>query len=253
MIYEGVKGILLAVLQAPGEPPKPPAGSPGSVQVFRASPQFLTYKLALIGIFFGVLTVIPTVLAFGMLLSRGTPSAVKVMLVGMACAFAALGMLAYFITRLEYDLRYYLITDRSLRVREGVWTINEVTLTYANVQHLEIRQGPIQQMLGIADLIVRTAGGAGLPAVPEQAGQLTGHRGALRGIDNAEEIRDLINRHLKHYRHAGLGDPEERRRSHPPAAQLDPAAIALLRDIRDELAAWRGTGTAIQTQPPRAV
>ena len=249
MIYEAVKGLLLAVLQAPGAPPKPPAGSPSSVQVFRAAPSFLTYKLVIVGVTFGVLTIGAAVLALGALLSRGTPTPLRLLLVALTGLFMLLGMLAYFITRLEYDLRYYLVTDRSLRVREGVWTINEVTLTYANVQHLEIRQGPIQQMLGIADLIVRTAGGVSMPVAPEQAGQLTGHRGALRGIDNAEEIRDLINRHLKHYRHAGLGDPEERRRSGQRGANLDPAALALLRDIRDELSAWRTGGqTAIQAR-----
>jgi len=250
VIYEGVKGLLLAVLQAPSAPPQPPAGSPGTVRIFRASPQYLKYKLALVAVTFGVLTLLPAALALGMLLSRGAPAAAKLLFAGTAGVFLLLGLLAYFSTRLEYDLRYYLISDRALRIREGVWTINEVTLTYANVQHLEIRQGPIQQLLGIADLMVRTAGGAGLPVTPEQAGQLTGHRGALRGIDNAEEIRDLINGHLKHYRHAGLGDPEERRRAAQRTAPLDPAAIALLRDIRDELAAWRTGGqTAIQARP----
>src|SRR5262249_53997698 len=152
-----------------------------------------------------------------------------------------LGLLGYFITRLEYDMRYYLVTDRSLRIRQGVWTLTEVTLTYANVQHLEIRQGPIQQMLGIADLIVKTAGGAVIaaPQQPGQFGQRTGHRGVFRGIDNAEEIRAQISDLLRRYRDAGLGDPEDRRRAVRSPAQWSPLAMQRLREIRDELRAWR--------------
>ena len=52
MIYEAVKGLLLAVLRAPAGPPDPPAGSPGSVQVFRASRNYLFYRLIATEAFF---------------------------------------------------------------------------------------------------------------------------------------------------------------------------------------------------------
>ena len=39
--------------------------------------------------------------------------------------------LAYFLIHLDYDLRYYVVTDRSARVREGAWTVHELTLSYA--------------------------------------------------------------------------------------------------------------------------
>ena len=45
MLYEALKETLLELLQAPAHPPEPPLGSPGSVQVFRASPRYLTLQL----------------------------------------------------------------------------------------------------------------------------------------------------------------------------------------------------------------
>ena len=247
MIYEAVKGLLLLVLQAPREPPEPPAGSPASVQLFRASKQYLFYKLAVTAVVFSILILVPAVISVLLLFNRNAPAPARIVFVLVAVAFGFLGVFAWFATRLEYDMRYYIITDRSLRIREGVLTISEVTLTYANVQHLEISQGPIGQMLGIADLVVRTAGGAGVVPMQNQPGQMAGHRGNLKGIDNAEEIRDIINGHLRRYRHAGLGDPEERHGKAPGKAQMSQAAIDRLKDIRDELRAWRSRGdTRIQ-------
>jgi uncharacterized membrane protein YdbT with pleckstrin-like domain len=237
VIYEGLKGILLTLLKAPAGPPESPSGSPGSVQVFRASRQFLIYKLVVVGMVFALFTLIPGVITLATLFSPDVPTAARLLMVAITSGAILLGLFAFFTTRLEYDVRYYLITDRSLRIREGVWTINEITLTYANIQHMEIKQGPIQQMLGISDLVVRTAGGSA-PLQAEQAGQMLGHRGVLRGIENAEEIRDLINGYLKQYRHAGLGDPEERRAARK-VGTLHPAALGLLREIRDDLLAWR--------------
>jgi membrane protein YdbS with pleckstrin-like domain len=241
VIYASVKGGLLYLLQAPAHPPEPPAGSPGSVEVFRASKQFLFYKLTLLAIFFAVLLLLLSLLTLAVFLDAQAPRAAKIVVTLVTLGVVGLGLFCSFLTRLEYDMRYYLVTDRSLRIRQGVWTITEVTLTYANVQHLEIRQGPIQQMLGIADLIVRTAGGSGGAAVgQQQMGQTSGHRGALRGIDNAEAICDRINHLLKQYRHAGLGDPEEKRSAPRAARGWNPLVIERLKEIRDEIRAWRG-------------
>jgi membrane protein YdbS with pleckstrin-like domain len=244
MIYRLIKRLMLWVLRAPAGPPPSPAGSPGSVRIFRASKQLLLFKLGFLGVLFGLI-----VLALGVvcLAAWGDPHATEAGRVWSSiflAAAVAVGLLAYFFTRLEYDMRYYIVTDRSLRIREGVFVITEVTLTYANIQHLQIHQGPIQQMLGIADVIVRTAGGAG-PVDPQRGGRGKGHRGVLRGIDHAEEVRDEIAALLKRYRHAGLGDPEERRHLGRSAPRWPPLVLQRLREIRDELRSWnQGTSPA---------
>ena len=46
-------------------------------------------------------------------------------------------------TRVDFELRHYLVGDRSLRVAQGAWTREEVTLSYANVQNIEVNQGPL--------------------------------------------------------------------------------------------------------------
>lgn len=254
MIYELFKGLLLFLLKAPSGPPTPPAGSPESVQTFRASTKFLLYRLVVLSIIVGPMVIGACLVAIVVTTDRQTETAAKIVVWIVPVALMLAGLIWYFLIRLEYDMRYYIVTDRSLRIREGAWTIREVTLTYANVQHLEIQQGPIERLLGIANVFVRTAGGAG-PAVPQRGlvaallfsnknppgepGMVMGHVGILRGIENAQEVRDRINALLKRYRDAGLGEPEDRRRAVAVSGSLSPDAVARLREILDELRAWR--------------
>lgn len=238
-MYEAAKQLLLHILCASGAPPAAPAGSPASVQVFRAAPSYLKYNLVVLSIFFAILVGglgIVTLLIFN---DANTPRAARFVLAGVFMLALLAWILAHFGTRLEYDMRYYIITDRSLRIRHGVWKIVEITLTYANVQHLEIQQGPIQQLLEISDLYVRTAGGSG-PAQPGQEGTQKGHRAVFRGIENASALRDHINVLLRQYRQAGLGDPEERvAHQRQQGTGLSPLAVQRLREIRDDLVALR--------------
>ena len=52
--------------------------------------------------------------------------------------------LTFALVRLDYELRWYIVTDRSLRIREGVTSLRESTMTFANIQHIAVRQGPLQ-------------------------------------------------------------------------------------------------------------
>ena len=89
--------------------------------------------------------------------------------------------------RLDYEMRWYKVTDRSLRIREGVWRMREMTMMFDNIQNISITQGPIQRMLNIADLKVQTAGGS--TPVPQQGQKgmtFDMHTGYFRGIDTAD-------------------------------------------------------------------
>jgi membrane protein YdbS with pleckstrin-like domain len=149
---------------------------------------------------------------------------------------AFIAVLRYFLIRLDYDMRYYVVTDRSLRIRQGALTIQESTYTFANVQNLTIRQGPMERLFGISNLHVETAGGAAASQSEEPGG--THHHGVLAGIDNAPEVRDRILTLLRAYRDAGLGDREDP----PKAAAGRPEAPRLerLREILAELRALKG-------------
>jgi hypothetical protein len=156
-------------------------------------------------------------------------------------------------------MRYYIITDRSLRIREGVWQIRETTLTFANIQNMNIVQGPLQRLFGIYDLVVDTAGGGGSSG-HDSEGRLTGgilHQGVFRGIQNPAQLRDLILGYLRSIRTSGLGDHEDQEHAAGTAQALSPTAasagflahpeiLSALRDIAAETAAWR------RMLPPRS-
>ncbi|HYC69885.1 MAG TPA: PH domain-containing protein [Opitutaceae bacterium] len=142
--------------------------------------------------------------------------------------------LTYAVRRLDYEMRWYLVTDRSLRLREGVWTVAETTMSFANLQEVVVTQGPLQRLLGLADVQVKSAGGGG--GAHPRAAHDDLHTGRFHSVTNAAEIRDLILRRLRRFRDAGLGDPEDR----PAAAsELPPAAMPAGPANRDVLAAAR--------------
>lgn len=114
----------------------------------------------------------------------------------------------YAVRRLDYELRWYMVTDRSLRIRHGVWKVSESTMSFANIQQVEISQNPIQRLLGLADVRVQSAGGGSDLHERKQPGEDM-HLGLFHSVTNAPEIRDLILERLRRFRESGLGDPDE--------------------------------------------
>jgi membrane protein YdbS with pleckstrin-like domain len=144
---------------------------------------------------------------------------------------------ALVLVRLDFEKRWYLVTDRSLRVREGIFNVREMTITFANIQNVAISQGPIQRAIGIADLRVDTAGGASNSGDKKFAGENL-HTVRFRGVNNADEIRALITARLAELRDSGLGDHEEL--SRPSADVGDSSQVLLvLREIHVEAKAVR--------------
>jgi len=208
MIYEALRSFALTVLRAPKDPPEPPAGTHASIEVFRASPRFLTYRLLLFFIGLGIAGVLVVGFVISALASR-EPGLFAGAL-GIAAPCAALLLPVYFSVRIDYDLRYYVLTDRSLRVREGAWIVREMTITHANVQNLRVKQGPLQRLLRIADLQIDTAGGGGVN--PGEQAKHSSHTVNVAGIENAREVRDKILGYLRGQNAGtGLGDPDDGR------------------------------------------
>jgi hypothetical protein len=148
--------------------------------------------------------------------------------------------------RLAWEMRWYMVSDESLRIRDGLWSIREQTMTVANIQNMAVRQGPIQKLLGIADLEVHTAGGGATKEASEAGGNAF-HVGRFRGIDDAEGLRDRLRLALARHRDAGLGDPEDVHEAHdrgePAAGPGSPLSAGDLRSaaeaLRDEARALR--------------
>jgi hypothetical protein len=118
-------------------------------------------------------------------------------------------VVTYVVRRLDYEMRWYMVTDRSLRLRHGVWKVSEATMSFANIQQVVVSQGPLQRLLGLADVKVTSAGGGGGGGQHSNA-QSEMHTGLFHSVTNATEIRDLIVERLRRFRETGLGDPDEK-------------------------------------------
>lgn len=154
---------------------------------------------------------------------------------------AELGAIAFFViqipvtfalVRLEFEQHWYIVTDRSLRIRNGLVALQESTMSFANLQQVEVKQGPLQRWLGLADLHVRSAGGGSDHGEAHTGDSL--HRGIFHCVENASEIRDLILERLRQFRQSGLGDPDDQAgdSAEPPPADALAAAQELVTEAR---------------------
>ena len=221
-MFEAIKLLLCKVLKIPPEP-SDPMGAVNSVRVFRASINYYYYKLlgwalssvASVIVSLGVCAFIAFQAFFALgghkpSLTLGTIEMclAALLLIGGAIFKTAIGL---FLVRLDYEMRWYKLSDRSLRIREGIFTVREMTMTFANIQDIEISQGPIQRLFGISDLKVDSAGGGAVIQTNKSNMQDASapHIAYFRGVDNASEIMALMRERLKVLQDAGLGHPED--------------------------------------------
>jgi membrane protein YdbS with pleckstrin-like domain len=241
-MYGPVKRLALRILRAPSEPPETPPGSHDSVQVFRASPRYLTYRM--LGFWVHAVFLILVELAyFGGSIASGR---LELSLVGGVVAVVLFFHLCiqYVATRMDFELRYYIVTDRAVRVRQGAWLVREMTITHANVQNLRVVQGPIQRLFRIANLEIDTAGGGGAQAGKGHA-MLASHTVHFAGIENAHEVRDIVLAHLRaRGGGTGLGDVDDHAERAPQPAPAAPAMLDVLREVRDAARGLRAAAEA---------
>ncbi|NPU98256.1 MAG: PH domain-containing protein [Candidatus Omnitrophica bacterium] len=241
-MYDAFKEFFLYLFCAPAEPPAPPAGTHSSLRIFRASRRFLDYQLV-----FLILALMVVAAAFlagtGLVFTRSATLA-GLTAFWLICFWILLLMAGWFLIRLEYDMRYYIVTDRSLRIRRGVWTIVEQTLSFINIQNITVEQGPLERFFGIARIVIDTAGG-GIVAQPQQGMAVKNHhRAIMAGLDNAQEIRDLIVNYLKSMPQVSGVDGHEGipgiGKTPFGARGFSEREIEILREIRDEVKFLRG-------------
>lgn len=215
--------------------PQPPEGSPGSIQIFNPGRNYYTFCLLLW--FLSHLLVLIGLLAAHFLVSKpfaNMPEWGKItwrtVEVLVALAFTTSAFFTFLAQRLNYALCWYMITDRSLRIRTGVFSVQELTMTFSNIQEIRVTAGPLQNLLKIADVEVQSAGGGS-----EKGGG--GHVGRFKGVSNANAIRDLMVERLRQYRDSGLGEPAAHNVSGSDHA-LDAAraVLAEARALREQLA-----------------
>jgi uncharacterized membrane protein YdbT with pleckstrin-like domain len=204
-ITELAKDGVLRLTRVPAEP-HVPEGAEESVRVFNAGRNYLAWRLILWGIGNGV-AALGLAVVFGFKFFLPLPPLVRtiwsVVEAGVAGVFVVSIPITYFLQRLNYEMRWYIVTDRSLRIRSGVVWLQEITMTFANIQEIRVNANPIEQLLGLANVEVRSAGGGGTDAHGQSS---SGHVGKFAGVDNADAIRDLLVERLRVYRDSGLGE-----------------------------------------------
>ncbi len=234
---------MLQFLKIPPEPAAPFGAS--EVRVFHASPRYFHYRLATWVL--GQLAGLSGLLLGLYFLSRvDLPGAASYVVTGVE-AFAWLGYIvqlpiSFLLIRFDYEMRWYIVTDRSLRIREGIVKLREKTMTFANIQQISVRRNPLQRLLGIADVHVETAGGSGKTDGSGNNHAESMHEARFSGVANAEQIRDTIRERVRMHRDSGLGDPDDR--SDPgDAPESGDAALAAARELLDEVRNLRTTVT----------
>jgi membrane protein YdbS with pleckstrin-like domain len=211
---------LLEWMRVPKEP-QPPDGSAGSIHVFRAGRNYYRWRLAVwLAANIGVAVLVAILLFVISLAIRHAPpfgrvagEAAGVLLV-MGLLISAL--CTFLQQRLNYELRWYLVTDRCLRVRSGIMNVHEITTTFGNIQEVRLSSGPLQKLLGLADVEVHSAGGG-------SGRSSSGHIARFEGVENAPEIRDFILARLRQYRDSGLGGKDA---THPVESEEGTVAAA---------------------------
>jgi len=236
-MYRGIWKVLVDFFRVPAEPPTLPARAGETVQSFQPAEGFLKYLKFW---FWIVLFSTDIVFTVAYIVIAGALIAAKLWWVALLLLPVALfiivapDIVAYIALHLRYDTMWYVMTDRSLRIRRGIWVIHEVTITFENVQNLKVQQGPVQRHFGIANLIVETAGAGGDPH-QKKPGAVT-NQGMIEGIADAHALRDRILMRLRESKTAGLGDEDHGRDVAPTSNGLvwSGDALNVLREIRDE-------------------
>jgi membrane protein YdbS with pleckstrin-like domain len=231
--------LLRAVLRYPAEPADP-YGSAGSVRVLSASPRYLAYRMVtlwarLLGVF----------AIEELLLHRAIRGdALFIAKAGLFLAIVGIpGLIISLFTYAEYKARSYKLSDQALRIREGLFTVRETTMTYANVQNVSVSRGPVQGLFGISDVVMKTAGGGG--GDPRTKGFVPDlHVAHFRGLRNADEVRELVLALLKKTKDAGLGDGDDA----APAS-----AAAPVKSLDAALAEVRAAATGLREAAERLV
>lgn len=235
-MYELVKQTVLRLFRAPAGPPEAPSGEHLEIRIIRASSSFLRYRMLVVYVTGALIAL--GIVGTGIVGFFAPP--VWIVTGGMVLLFVPSVLLSYFATRVDYDLRYYVLTDRSVRVREGAWNVQEKTITFANVQNVRLEQGPLERLFGFSNVRIDTAGGGVMQAGKHSVAMP--HGVTLAGLDDAARIRDTILAKARQRADAGLGDQNE-----AGAANSAGWSAPRLQALRELAAAARALANATAT------
>ncbi len=226
-MYEGVWGILTGWFRVPKTAPTLPVNLGEFIQHFHPSRNYLSC----LKLYFWIGLTIIDLLLLAAWIAIFFASATVGWILALPFLVVTIGtdVLAYLAIHLRYDTMWYVMTDRSLRCRRGIWTILEHTITFENVQNVEVHRGPIQYFFGISTIVVETAGAS----EGEQENKFAvGNKAIMEGIADPDTIRQQIMDRVRQSKSTGLGEVTPTPPSTGSMAWND-ESLQVLRDIRD--------------------
>ena len=227
-VYGGVWSVLSGWFRVPEHPPTLPVTQGERLISFHPSRSYLLYLKLYFWIAFVVVDV-AILIGWLVVFVASPPLAALLALPALAVAILP-DLVAYVAIHLRYDTMWYVMSERSIRCRRGIWVILEHTITFENVQDIHVHRGPVQYFFGISTIVIETAGAAEGEGHNEFA---VGNKAIMQGIDNPDEIRDLILDRVRRSKTAGLGDEPPTRGV--PAAGWNSEHIQALREILGEV------------------
>ncbi len=177
-------------------------------------------------------------LALWVVWNYGFPEAIQIDYI-LATALLPYALLRYALLLVRYRLTRYALGPDALSLSTGVFILRDATMTYSAVQNVSVRQGPMQRIFGIADVVVQTAGGAFHGKHPPQPlpWDSASHSARVEGVEHADRLCSTIAARAGLARATPAGNARPRFR---------PAHIEALRTIRDEARALCAAGGSRQ-------
>lgn len=128
--------------------------------------------------------------------------------------------------RKQYERLECHLTDRSLNIRKGLIFRVEKNIPLDKIQDVGLREGPLLRWLGLASLVIETAG---------QSSPQGGSDAHLVGVVDAPAFRDAVLDQRDAVVANLRGTPPPATESQGAAASATDAQIELLREIRDSV------------------
>jgi membrane protein YdbS with pleckstrin-like domain len=138
--------------------------------------RMLERRIVLVWRLAAIPTLIPPVLALGLLVAATPVPAWAVALPAAVIVPLVVGPLQ----TLRWRRWSWRLTDRAIELRSGVMTRRHVVVPHFRVQQIDVLEGPLERLLGLATLRVTTASAAGSVDLPGlTASMAPGVRGEL--------------------------------------------------------------------------
>lgn len=147
---------------------------------FKPAPQFKQlYYIYLSSV------ILPSILLWYLLL-LGSQIPFTIVSLGLPAPLVAILLPLIYWVRKYYDTMTYKLTETEMVWRRGVWFKKTGIVPYNRITNIDISQGPISRMLGIASLKIQTAG------YSAPSGGLGMAEITIEGMEHFEELRELI-------------------------------------------------------------